>query len=99
MWSNTCRQLCCRAVVLVVALLCSGVSFVDAQPRRYLGAVLNLRPTFHPVLAGLREGLVQLGYQEGKNRTFMVENAQGDVASLPNRAARLSRPSPMSFSP
>jgi putative ABC transport system substrate-binding protein len=45
--------------------------------------------TFGLALQGLREGLVQLGYQEGKNLTFLVEDAQGEVDSLAERAARL----------
>src|SRR3989442_3190647 len=94
MWRKRCPQLCCRAAVLAVVTLCIGVALVGAQPRHHRVAVLLPRQTFNLALEGLREGLAQLGYQEGKNLTFMVENAQGDVASLPNRAARLVEAKP-----
>src|SRR6266536_4965669 len=89
-----CLQFCCRAVVLAVVTLCSGVSFEGAQARHYRVAVLSPRLTFNLALEGLREGLAQLGYHEGKNLTFIVEDAQGDVASLANRAARLVEAKP-----
>ena len=91
---HTCLQLCYRAVVLAVATLCIGGSFVGAQPRHSRVAVLSPRLSFHLALEGLREGLAQLGYHEGKNLTFMVEDAQGDIASLANRAARLVEAKP-----
>jgi len=57
-------------------------------------AVLLPRLTFNLALEGLREGLAQLGYQEGKNLTIMVEDAQGDVASMANRAVSLVETKP-----
>jgi putative ABC transport system substrate-binding protein len=57
-------------------------------------AVLLPRLIFNPTLEGLREGLAQLGYQEGKNLTVMVEDAQGDVASLAHRVERLIEAKP-----
>ena len=89
-----CLQFCCRAVVLAVSTLCLGVSFVGAQPRHHRVAVLLPRLTFNLALEGLREGLAQLGYQEGKNLTIMVEDAQGDVASMANRAVSLVETKP-----
>jgi putative tryptophan/tyrosine transport system substrate-binding protein len=44
---------------------------------------------FSPALEGFREGVAQFGYQEGKNLTIMVEDAQGEVASLVSRAAKI----------
>jgi putative ABC transport system substrate-binding protein len=44
---------------------------------------------FSPAHEGLREGLAQLGYHEGKNIALKVEDVDGDLASLPGRAARI----------
>jgi putative ABC transport system substrate-binding protein len=44
---------------------------------------------FQQALEGLREGLAALGYTEGHNLTFHVEDARGEVARLPHLAARL----------
>jgi putative ABC transport system substrate-binding protein len=51
-------------------------------------AVLTPGGAFSPALEGFREGVTQLGYQEGKNLTLIVEDAQGEVASLASRATK-----------
>src|SRR5262245_14662217 len=76
-------------VVLAVAVLGVGVSLAGAQARHYRVAVFTPNLSFTPVLEGLQEGLVQLGYVEGKNITFVVEDTQGAVPDLAQRAARL----------
>jgi len=45
-------------------------------------------------LEGLREGLTQLGYHEGNNLAFMVEDVQGKVASLASDAAKIVEAKP-----
>ncbi|HEY7490557.1 MAG TPA: ABC transporter substrate binding protein, partial [Candidatus Tectomicrobia bacterium] len=77
-----------RAVLIAVWTLLAGI-LAAAQSPHYRIGVLIPRMTFGLALQGLREGLVQLGYQEGKNLTFLVEDAQGEVDSLAERAARL----------
>src|SRR2546430_2715262 len=84
----------CGAVVLAVWVLLVGGRPGEAASRHCRIAVLLPRLTFIAVLEGLREGLAQLGYQEGKNLTFLVEDAQGEAASLTNRAARLVEAKP-----
>jgi putative ABC transport system substrate-binding protein len=79
----------CGAVLLAVWGLLVGGGAVEAQSSRSRVAVLLPRQTFKQVLEGLREGLAQLGYQEDKNLTFMVEDAQGEIANLADRATRL----------
>jgi putative ABC transport system substrate-binding protein len=88
------RRLWLAAVLLEVWVVLTGVPAVATQSPYYRVAVLIPRLTFNPSLEGLREGLAQLGYQEGKNLTFMVENARGEVASLAGRAARLIEAKP-----
>jgi putative ABC transport system substrate-binding protein len=61
---------------------------VEAQSPLYRVAVLTPGGAFSPALEGFREGITQLGYQEGKNLTLIVEDAQGEVASLTSRATK-----------
>jgi putative ABC transport system substrate-binding protein len=79
----------CGAVLLAVWACLVGGAPVEAQPLRYRVAVLTPGLPFNLALDGLREGLAQLGYHEGKDITFLVEDAQGEVASLADRAAKL----------
>jgi putative ABC transport system substrate-binding protein len=46
------------------------------------------------VLAGLQEGLAQLGYVEGKNITLIIEDTHGAVTNLAQRAVRLATAKP-----
>src|SRR6266540_6065118 len=87
-------RLWCGAVLLAVwALLVGGVP-VEAQSPRYRVAVLTPGLPFNLALEGLREGLAQLGYKEEKGLTFLVEDVQGDVASLADRAAKIVEAKP-----
>ena len=52
-------------------------------------AVLTPGLTFEPILVGLREGLERLGYVDGKNITYIVEDSKGDMTNLESRAKRL----------
>jgi putative ABC transport system substrate-binding protein len=88
------QQLGLWVVLLAASALLIGVSGVGAQERRIRVAVLTPGGAFSPALEGFREGVAQLGYQEGKNLTFMVEDAQGEVASLASRAAKIVEAKP-----
>jgi putative ABC transport system substrate-binding protein len=57
-------------------------------------AVLTLGGYYYLALEGLREGLAQLGYHEGQDISFMVEDAQGEVDTLASRAARIVEAKP-----
>jgi hypothetical protein len=72
-WSGT--------VVLAVWSLCASIALAGAPAPPYRVAVLTPGLPFNLALEGLREGLTQLGYHEGKDLTFLVEDAQGEVAS------------------
>ena len=91
---HRCLSAWCGAVILAVVTLWVSVSLADAPARHYRVAVLTPGLAFSPALEGLREGLVQLGYHEGKDIAFMIEDAQGEVASLASRAARLVEAKP-----
>jgi putative tryptophan/tyrosine transport system substrate-binding protein len=74
---------------LAASVLLLGVSSIEAQWAQFRIGALTSGGTFNLALHGLREGLAQLGYHEGQDVAFMVEDAQGEVASLADRAARI----------
>src|SRR5712692_7500915 len=76
-------------VLLVIWGLLVGGFPVEAQSPRHRVAVLTPGGAFSPALEGFREGVAQLGYQEGKDIALLVEDAQGEVASLASRAAKI----------
>jgi putative tryptophan/tyrosine transport system substrate-binding protein len=81
-------------VLLAVWTLLVAGAPVGAQSPRYRVAVLTPGGTFNMALEGLREGLAQLGYHEGKDIAFLVEDAQGKVASLAEQTAKLVEAKP-----
>jgi len=79
----------CAALLLALcALLVDGVP-ARAQSSGYRVAILTPGLGFNTALDGFREGLAQLGYTEGKNITFIIEDVQGDIEGLANRATKL----------
>jgi putative tryptophan/tyrosine transport system substrate-binding protein len=88
------RQLRLWVVLLEASVILIGLPGVGAQGRQFRVAVLTPGGAFSPALEGIREGVAQLGYQEGKNIVFMVEDAQGEVASLAKRAAKIVEAKP-----
>lgn len=77
------------ATLLAVAAMVLSLAGVQAQERQYRVAVLTPGAILAPVLTALKEGLAQLGLQEGRNITFVVEETAGEVSGLPERTARL----------
>ena len=78
----------CATVVLAVLALCVSIALAGTPGRHYRVAVLSPGLPFNLALEGLREGLAQLGYHEGKDIVFLIEDAQGEVANLSSRAAK-----------
>ena len=66
----------------------------DAQPPRVyrIGVVLQGGP-YSVAVDGLREGLRELGFEEGKQYTFHVHDAQGDLKAVEPAARALERDS------
>jgi putative tryptophan/tyrosine transport system substrate-binding protein len=81
-------------MLLATLVLLLGRSGVGAQERQFLVAVLVAGTIGAPAVEGLREGLTQLGFTEGKNIAYMVGDAQGEVANLANRAAKIVAANP-----
>ena len=82
------------ARVLAVWALCVSVALAGTSARPYRVAVLTLGWPQNVALEGLREGLAQLGYHEGQDISFMVEDVQGEVGTLTDRAARIVEAKP-----
>jgi putative ABC transport system substrate-binding protein len=78
-----------RIVLLEVAMTLMVIcpSWVQSEIHRI--GVLTPGGTYDPVLMGLHEGLNNLGYREGNNVTFIVEDTNGSISGLAPRAAKL----------
>ncbi len=81
-------------VLLAGGALLAGAWPAAAEPPVHRVAVLTPGLTFSPVFEGLRQGLARLGYQEGRNLTFIVEDTKGGTADLARPAARLVEAKP-----
>ena len=69
-------------------------SFVEAQPSGYRIGVLIPGGDFGPVLEGLRQGLAQLGYEDGKQVTFIIEDTKMETLDPVKSAMRLLEAKP-----
>ncbi len=82
------------AVVLAVAALYVSVALAGTPGRPYRVAVLTLGWPHNVALEGFREELARRGYHEGQDISFMVEDVQGEVDTLGDRAARIVEAKP-----
>jgi len=80
----------------VVALVMLVAAALHAAPpaRTVKVAVLTPGLSFGEVLAGLREGLAQLGYRENGNLTLLVEDTKGAGADVKAQAQALVAANP-----
>jgi len=86
-----------KIIVSALAVITCGWShlgLVMAQTSPIRIGVLTPGLIFGRVLEGLREGLEKLGYKEGQNIRFMIEDSQGDLSGLASRAAKLLNAKP-----
>ena len=61
----------------------SAVSTVSSEIKKYTVGVVQYMtyPTLDASLKGFKEGLAAAGFQEGKNISYTVQNAQGDTSA------------------
>ena len=85
---------CLITMFLGAAAVLVGVLPVGAQPSGYRVAVLTPGVTYAPVLEGLRESLSRLGYQEGRNISFTVDETKAGASDLVSRAKKLIEAKP-----
>jgi ABC-type uncharacterized transport system substrate-binding protein len=81
-------------VLLAASAPYVGAPGVGAQGHQFQVAILTAGLIAAPAVDGFREGLAQLGYTEGKNIAYMVEDTQGEVASMAKLAAKLLEANP-----
>jgi putative ABC transport system substrate-binding protein len=81
---------------LFAGLLALAMLFAAATATAQSVTIAVLTPglNFEPVLEGLREGLEKLGYRDGSNVKFMIEDSKGDLSGLAHRAAKLVEAKP-----
>jgi putative tryptophan/tyrosine transport system substrate-binding protein len=73
----------------LISAFWAPVSLFGAQLRNVHIGVFTAGLSLGPVLEGMEEGLAGLGYVEGKNITFTVEDTQGNSSDLAPRLAKL----------
>lgn len=86
-----------KIAFLAIWLMVTGGSAIGAQPPSYRIGVLTPGGDFGPVLKGLRQGLAQLGYEEGKQITFIVEDTKLETLDPVKSAIRLLAAKPDVF--
>jgi len=91
---NRDRRTWCGVVALTVIACCGGLARVEARSHPYRVAVLTLGWTDHRALERFRERLTQLGYREGQEVAYTIEDVHGDTTHLADRAARLVATAP-----
>ena len=82
-------KLVLEALLVANWMVLIGVSPVAGQPSHAQVAVLTPGITLASVHEGLQEGLARLGYKEGKNITYLVDDTKGSTSDLVLRAAKL----------
>ena len=79
------------AGVLALALLAPALA-AEAQPARvYRVGVILLGGPYSLVVDGLREGLRELGFEEGKQFVLEIRDAKGDLKAVPAAAKGLEQ--------
>ena len=81
------------AGLLAAAMIFTAATAMAQSASASIG-VLTPGGNYTPALDGLREGLVKLGYREGKNLTLTVEDSKGETANLNGRVAKLVEAKP-----
>src|SRR5216117_1149538 len=93
------KTLASRARIILVALLLGTFAvppWPAARPTKPVNIAIltSAWSPWHSNTEGFRDGLKDLGYVEGKNVTYHVRVAQGDLSRLPALAAELVKGSP-----
>jgi putative tryptophan/tyrosine transport system substrate-binding protein len=76
-------------IFFVTGLLLAAGAPLHAQTKHARVAILTPAQTLTPVHEGLEDGLSQLGYKQGKNITYIVEDTNGSSSNLAPRMPKL----------
>ena len=82
------RALLTPFLLIALTLMLAGSSWAQSMDVRRIG-LLTPGGDFAPVLEGLRQGLAQLGYVEGKQISFIVEDTKMETLDPVQAAMRL----------
>jgi len=78
--------------LLAVLILATYINLADAgQAKVYRVEVIHQGGPYRAVVDGLREGLRQLGYEEGKHFAMEIRDAKGDLKAVQAAARNLER--------
>ncbi|MSP38950.1 MAG: hypothetical protein EXR70_10715 [Deltaproteobacteria bacterium] len=93
---NRYRSINADLVCGVIALLgmVAGIVPPSIQAGPAVIGVLTPGGSYDPVLEGLREGMAKLGFKEGREISYVVEDSKGDVKSFEARAMKLIESKP-----
>ncbi|MCW6677256.1 ABC transporter substrate-binding protein [Aerococcaceae bacterium NML180378] len=77
-----------KLCIICLAVLLASAPSLHANQRNIKVAIVQLvsHPSLDAITTGIKEGLSQGGYEEGKNLTLDFQNAEGDMSLLPNIA-------------
>ena len=81
-------------IVIALGFVFAAACASWAQAREYRVGVLTPGGRLNAVIDGLREGLDRLGYTQGKNVTFVIEDSKGEVTDLVSRAQKILETKP-----
>jgi putative ABC transport system substrate-binding protein len=78
--------------LLAVLILATYINLADAgEAKVYRVEVIHQGGPYRAVVDGLREGLRQLGYEEGKHFAMEIRDAKGDLKAVEAAARNLER--------
>src|SRR5262245_61117211 len=78
-----------RPAILVAVMLLAVAVIVEAQqPKAYRIGVITGGGAYYETIDGLRTGLKQLGFEEGKRFVLAIRDTKGDVGKAAEEAAR-----------
>ena len=81
-------------VLVMIAMAGTPVPLFGAELHNARIGIFTPGLSFEAVHESMQEGLARLGYSEGKNISFVMEDTQGSASDLPARAAKLMATKP-----
>jgi len=88
------RRIILAAILTLMLTGSLSASLGRAQSSPPVVGVLTPGLAYDPVLEGLRQGLLKLGYRGGREIKLLVEDCKGDVACFEPRATKLVEAKP-----
>ena len=79
-----------RAALIALLVVSTGAIAAQTGKRAYrIGVLTEAWAANHPTVEGLKAGLLDLGFEEGRDVTYEVRFTQGDTKALPAAAQEL----------